>query len=132
MTLGNSVLHKGSHACPITSELLEELFTEAGFTNGEFVNVKSSSHQTEMIISHKLIRGVSFTGSTRAGALISSIAGKYVKKVVMELGGSDPVLVLSDADVDRAATLSAESRLSNNGQKCTSGKRFIIHESMYD
>jgi len=105
---------------------------EAGFDNGEFQMVFSSPQQTELILSNKFIQGVSFTGSTKSGRNIASIAGKYTKKAVMELGGSDPFIVLEDADIEKAVETAMSSRLTNAGQTCCAGKRFIIDDRIYD
>lgn len=115
IALGNSVLNKPSYNCPLTGLEVERLFREAGFVNNEFVVVLSSNQHTELIISNKYISGVSFTGSTKTGGIIASIAGKYIKKVVMELGGSDAVIILKDVDVEKAVDLSLKTRLWNNG-----------------
>jgi succinate-semialdehyde dehydrogenase/glutarate-semialdehyde dehydrogenase len=85
-----------------------------------------------MILAHKRVMGISFTGSTPAGRAIAAIAGKYGKKCVMELGGSDPFVVLKDADLNHATDLAVASRLQNCGQVCFSGKRFIVEEPVYE
>ena len=85
-----------------------------------------------MILSRKEVQGVSFTGSSKAGSIIASAAGKYLKRAVMELGGSDPMIVLKDSDVEFAADIAIKSRLANAGQVCCSAKRFIVHEDKYE
>ena len=132
IAMGNTIISKTASVCPRTGQLAEEAFLQAGFTEGEFQYVLTTQDQSELIISHKHIQGVSFTGSTKGGASIASIAGKYCKKTIMELGGSDPFIVLADADVDLAVNTAIASRLKNGGQVCTCAKRFIVHENVYD
>ena len=132
LLVGNTILHRTADSTPRCGKAVEELMIQAGFSNGEFQNVYTSTEQTELVLSHKYIRGVSFTGSTRAGRSIASIAGKYAKKAVMELGGSDPFIVLDDANIEKAVNLAMTSRLSNCGQVCFSGKRFLIDSQIYD
>lgn len=132
ISMGNTVINKNASICPKTGMLAEEAFREAGFDNGEFLNVIVAQHHSEFIIKNKSIRGVSFTGSTSGGGNIASLAGQYCKKAVMELGGSDPFIVLKDADLDFAAEQGLQSRLNNGGQVCIAAKRFIIDESVYD
>ena len=84
------------------------------------------------MIADRRIAGVSFTGSTLAGSSVASLAGKYLKKSVLELGGSDPFLILEDADMDKAVEMGVKSRLNNNGQACISAKRFIVQNSVFN
>lgn len=95
-------------------------------------NLYFDHHDTDHILADPKVKGVAFTGSTGAGKIIASIAGKYVKKALLELGGSDPFIVLEDADLEKAASHGAISRLTNNGQACINAKRFIVHENVYD
>jgi len=132
LLMGNTLLHRPADSTPRCGRAVEELMIQAGFDNGEFITVYSSQEQTETILAHKNIRGVSFTGSTRAGRIIASIAGKYAKKAVMELGGSDPFIVLDDADLGKAVDLAMTSRLGNGGQVCFSGKRFLVDDKIYE
>ena len=132
MLSGNSVLVRNSDSTPLTGLAIEELFQKAGFENFEYQNVLSSPEQLETIVGHSSVAGVSFCGSSRAGAAIASVAGKYLKKCVFELGGSDPFVVLADADIHLAVDLALKSRLTNAGQVCFSSKRFIIHERAYE
>jgi succinate-semialdehyde dehydrogenase/glutarate-semialdehyde dehydrogenase len=132
LAMGNTVLNKNPRSCSLIGIMAESAFREAGWGNGEFINLVVSQQHTEFIISNSIIRGVSFTGSTGGGSDIASLAGKHCKKAVMELGGNDPFLVLKDADMDLAVEQSVLSRLKNGGQVCTSAKRFIIDESIYD
>jgi succinate-semialdehyde dehydrogenase/glutarate-semialdehyde dehydrogenase len=132
LAMGNTILNKNPSSCSLIGIMAESAFREAGWGNGEFINLIIRQQNSEFIISNNSVRGVSFTGSTNAGAKIASLAGKYCKKAVMELGGNDPLLVLKDADLDLAVEQSVQSRLRNVGQVCTSAKRFIIDESIYD
>jgi len=129
---GNSVIVRNSDSTPLIGLAMEELFQKAGFDDFEFQNVLSSPEQLETIVGHPSISGVSFCGSTKAGSAIASVAGKYLKKCVLELGGSDPFVVLADADVKLAADLAMKSRMTNAGQVCFSAKRFLINEKVYD
>jgi len=132
ISMGNTVVNKKPQTCPETGILAEEAFKEAGFNNGEFINLIVSQKASESIISNEHIRGVSFTGSTEGGQKVAEFAGKHCKKTVMELGGSDPFIVLKDADLDLAVQQGIKGRLFNAGQCCTAAKRFIIDETIYD
>jgi len=132
ITLGNTIISKTASACPQTGMLIEEAFQAAGFVNGEFQFVLTTQEQSEIIISHPYVQGVSFTGSTQGGSAIAELPGKHCKKAIMELGGSDPFLVFDDADLEVAAEVATNSRLRNTGQVCTCAKRFIVHEKVYD
>ena len=132
LLMGNTLLHRPADSTPRVGKAVEDLMIQAGFNNGEFITVYTSQEQTETILAHKYVRGVSFTGSTRSGRIIASIAGKYAKKAVMELGGSDPFIVLDDADLEKAVDLAMTSRLGNGGQVCFSGKRFLVDDKIYE
>jgi len=132
LAMGNSVINKNPQTCPQTGIVAEQVFIEAGFTNGEFMNLIVSQSQSELIISDNSIRAISFTGSTSGGKSIGASAGKYCKKAVMELGGNDPFIVLKDADLDLAVEKGVKGRLLNGGQCCTAAKRFIVDESVYE
>lgn len=132
MAMGNTVINKNPATCPQCGISTEEAFKEAGFTNGEFMNLIINQDQSEFIIKNNSIRGVSFTGSTEGGVKVASWAGQYCKKSVMELGGNDPFIVLKDADLDIAIEQGVQGRLLNGGQCCTAAKRFIVDESIYD
>lgn len=105
---------------------LEELFLDAGFPKGVFQNLCISSSQVEEVIRDSRIKAITLTGSNAAGSSVAAIAGECLKKTVMELGGSDPFIVLADADLDTAAKTAVKARLRNAGQTCTSAKRFIV------
>lgn len=129
---GNTVLFKHASNVPQCAIALTELFAEAGFPKGIVTNLLISASQSEQIISDKRVQGVSLTGSERAGSAVAALAGKYLKKVVMELGGNDPFIVLADADVEKAVDLALIAKMFNSGEVCTGAKRFIIAEEVYD
>lgn len=111
---------------------LEDAFKKAGFPEGVFANLNLSSKEMEPIIENKHIMAATLTGSDPAGRSVASIAGKNLKKTVMELGGSDAYVILEDADLEEAAELATFGRLQNNGQTCIAAKRFVVLESIYD
>jgi succinate-semialdehyde dehydrogenase / glutarate-semialdehyde dehydrogenase len=126
---GNAgVLKHASNVCGCALAI-EEVFSAAGFPRGVFRTLLVGSAAVEGIISHPAIRAVTLTGSAEAGRAVARAAGECLKKTVLELGGSDPYVVLDDADVPRAAAICAESRLLNAGQSCIAAKRFIVVES---
>ena len=108
------------------SLLLEKIFREAGFPEGVFQSFIIDNRQIESILQSDIVQGVALTGSEFAGSNVASIAGKYIKKSVLELGGSDPFIVLADADLELAAKIATQSRMQNAGQSCISAKRFIV------
>lgn len=128
---GNTMLLKGAPSTPQCNLALEELFRKAGFEDNEFQNLFSSNEESEMMISHRHIRGVAFTGSSRTGKMLASLCGKHMKKMTCELGGSDPFIVLDDAPMPKALDDAMLSRLNNNGQACINAKRFIVLEDVY-
>eukprot|EP01016_Furgasonia_blochmanni_P029197 TRINITY_DN30746_c0_g1_i1.p1 TRINITY_DN30746_c0_g1~~TRINITY_DN30746_c0_g1_i1.p1 ORF type:complete len:535 (+),score=165.66 TRINITY_DN30746_c0_g1_i1:85-1605(+) len=129
---GNSVIHRTADSTPGIGRCIEQLFREAGFNNGEFVNVFSAPEHSETIIADRRVHGLTFIGSTRTGRILASICGKYSKKSCLELGGCDPFLVLPDADLNQAIELAVRSRSNNCGQVCISSKRFLVPEAMVD
>ena len=114
------------------SLLLEEIFREAGFPGGVFQSLLIDNKQIESILQSDIVQGVALTGSEFAGSQVASIAGKYIKKAVLELGGSDPSIVLADADLEVAAKIATQSRMQNAGQSCISAKRFIVDKRVKD
>lgn len=132
MIAGNVVVLKHASNVSGCALKIEELFLKAGFPPNAFKTFLLSSDRIKDLISDSRIRGVSLTGSTEAGKKVAEVAGRYLKKLVLELGGSDPYLVLEDADVGLAAEVCMKSRLQNNGQSCIAAKRFIVHEKVYD
>lgn len=129
---GNGGILKHADAVPGCARALEDLFTEAGFPQDLFRNVYLPHDRTEEILSHPAIAALTLTGSERAGASAGQLAAKYLKKQVLELGGSDPLVVLADADVEAAAKAAAGARMINTGQSCVAAKRFIVVREVYD
>lgn len=123
---GNGVLVKHASNVPGCSEALEEIFNSAGFPPDIYKNLLLSSSQALTIIAHPLIKGVSLTGSTEAGKSVAKSAGANLKKSVLELGGNDPYVILSDADLPAAVETCVTSKLINSGQSCIAAKRFIV------
>src|SRR5439155_6420923 len=111
---------------------IEELFGEAGFPAGVMTALLVSSAQVADLIRHPAIRAVTLTGSDRAGEAVAAEAGRQLKKAVLELGGSDPFIVLADADPVEVARHAAQARTINNGQSCIAAKRFIVEEPVAD
>ncbi len=130
--IGNTILLKHAPQCPESAEAIAQIFTEAGFPAGTYENIYASNEQIERVIADRRVHGVSVTGSERAGAAVAEIAGRNLKKVVLELGGSDPFILLGTDDVGAAAEQAAEARLDNAGQSCNAAKRFIVLDSLYD
>jgi len=129
---GNGGLLKHASNVPRCAMAIEELVHSAGFPHGLFRTIFPAHEQIPELIANPLIRGVSLTGSNEAGATIASIAGRNLRKVVMELGGSDPFIVFPDADIDLAAQAAVTSRFQNCGQSCIAAKRLIIHEDIFE
>jgi succinate-semialdehyde dehydrogenase/glutarate-semialdehyde dehydrogenase len=129
---GNVGILKHASNVPQCALAIEEVFTTAGFPKGIFQSLLIDSKTTTTLISDSRIKAVSLTGSEKAGASVASEAGKNIKKSLLELGGSDPFIVLNDADVDLAATTAVKSRMINFGQSCIAAKRFIIESGVYD
>ncbi len=129
---GNVIVLKHASICYKSGNMMEKLFEEVGFPKGIFTNLKVSHEEVEEMIGNPIIKAVSLTGSEGAGRKIAEIAGRNLKKCVLELGGSDAFIVLEDADLDSAAKDGAQARLQNCGQTCVAGKRFIIHAKVYE
>jgi succinate-semialdehyde dehydrogenase/glutarate-semialdehyde dehydrogenase len=127
---GNVVVLKHASSVPESAQAIEEIFIEAGARSGLFQTLLISSAQIPKIIEDQRIRMISLTGSEEAGSSVASIAGKHIKKTVMELGGSDPFIVLEDADVAKAAESAAHSRMIVSGQSCIAAKRFLINQKI--
>ncbi len=123
---GNPIVLKHSSSVPGCAEYVEGIFTRAGFPKGLFVNLFVESSRIEPIIADHRIAAVTVTGSERAGRSVAALAGKHLKKVVLELGGSDPFIVAKSADLDHTIPLAVTARLQNNGQACICAKRFIV------
>ncbi|HEU4705699.1 MAG TPA: NAD-dependent succinate-semialdehyde dehydrogenase [Solirubrobacterales bacterium] len=132
LVIGNTILLKHAPQCPESAEAIQRVFDDAGFPEGTYENVFATNEQIEWVIADPRVHGVSVTGSERAGAAVAEIAGRNLKKVVLELGGSDPFILLGTEDVDSAAQAAAEARLDNTGQSCNAAKRFIVVDELYD
>ncbi|MFG2104746.1 NADP-dependent succinic semialdehyde dehydrogenase [Micromonospora echinaurantiaca] len=129
---GNTGLLKHASNVPQTALLLEDLFRRAGFPEGAFTTLLVGSDAVDRILSDPRVRAATLTGSERAGRSIAQIAGRELKKTVLELGGSDPFVVMPSADLDRAAEVATTARCQNNGQSCIAAKRFIVHTDVFD
>ncbi|QDP86626.1 aldehyde dehydrogenase family protein [Chryseobacterium sp. SNU WT5] len=127
---GNTVVLKHASICFGSGNMIEKIFLEAGFPKGVFQNLEIGHEQVKAVLENPIVRGVSLTGSEKAGAEVASIAGKNIKKSLLELGGSDAFIVLDDADLSIAAETGAKSRLLNCGQACNAAKRFIIQKNV--
>jgi succinate-semialdehyde dehydrogenase / glutarate-semialdehyde dehydrogenase len=129
---GNTILLKPAPQCPESAAVMQEIFIDAGLPAGVFTSVLASNEQIEWVIGDSRVRGVSLTGSGVAGAAVAEIAGRHLKKVVLELGGSDPFVVLSTADMDALVEQAVGARMPNAGQACNAAKRFIVVAPLYD
>ncbi len=128
---GNAIILKhASNVCGCALAI-EDVFKKAGFPKGLFRSVLMPSKDVKRLIHHPYIQAVTLTGSTQAGQKVAAQAGEVVKKCVLELGGSDPYIVLEDADLDRSVESCVTSRLNNGGQSCVAAKRFIVVESIF-
>jgi succinate-semialdehyde dehydrogenase/glutarate-semialdehyde dehydrogenase len=132
LVIGNPILLKHAPQCPESAEAMQKIFDEAGFPEGTYENIYATNEQIEWVIGDPRVHGVSVTGSERAGAAVAEIAGRNLKKVVLELGGSDPFIVLGTDDVGAVAQQAAEARFENAGQACNAAKRFIVKDEYYD
>jgi succinate-semialdehyde dehydrogenase/glutarate-semialdehyde dehydrogenase len=130
LILGNTIVLK--HASNVTgcAQLIEKIFQHAGFPEGVFKHLLITSAQVESAIAHPKVRGVTLTGSEDVGRKIASEAGRHLKKVVLELGGNDPLIILKDADLEQAAKAIVQSRMRNSGQVCVAAKRIIVDASI--
>lgn len=128
---GNTAVLKHASNVPGCAMTIESLFREAGFPENVFRTLLIASNQVEKVIHHRAVKAVSLTGSTPAGKSVASSAGKVLKKCVLELGGSDPYLILKDAGLQTAAKTCAAGRLLNAGQSCIGAKRFIVVDEVY-
>jgi len=125
---GNAIVLKHASNVPGCALAIQQLFKDAGFPEGLFRTVLISAERVDALIDHPLIRAVTLTGSTPAGQAVAARAGAALKKTVLELGGSDPYIILEDADLEQAVPTCASARLINSGQSCVAAKRFIVVE----
>src|SRR5438309_1231217 len=122
LVIGNTIILKHAPQCPESAAALQSIFDEAGYPKGAYVNVYASNEQIASAIADLRVSGVSLTGSERAGAAVAEIAGRNLKKVVLELGGSDPFLLLGSKDLDASVSAAVEARMANTGQACNAAK----------
>ncbi|OJX73023.1 NAD-dependent succinate-semialdehyde dehydrogenase [Leifsonia sp. 71-9] len=132
LVIGNTILLKHAEQCPESAAAIEKIFLDAGFPVGAYVNIYAGHDQIEKVIADRRVQGVSLTGSERAGAAVAEIAGRNLKKVVLELGGSDPFILLSTDDLDGTVQNAVDARLDNSGQSCNAAKRFIVADDLYE
>lgn len=130
--IGNTILLKHASNVPQCAKAIEDIFKEANAPEGLYTNLFVSGSNVSKIIEDKRIQGASLTGSEKAGSSLAETAGRHIKKSVLELGGSDPFIVLEDADIDRATDLAIYGRTVNNGQSCIASKRFIVVKEVAD
>lgn len=129
---GNTMLLKHASSVPACALAIERIFKQAGAKKGLFQTLLISGPESETVIASPFVRLVSLTGSEEAGMKVASLAGKHIKRTVLELGGSDPFIVMPDADIQQAATTAATSRMIVTGQSCIAAKRFIVHKDIKD
>jgi succinate-semialdehyde dehydrogenase / glutarate-semialdehyde dehydrogenase len=132
LVLGNVIVLKHASQCPESAAAIETIYRDAGLPDGAYVNVYVSAEQAAKIVADPRIQGVSVTGSERAGAAVAEVAGRNLKKVALELGGSDPFIVLGTDDLDTVVEAAVTARLDNTGQSCNAAKRFIVVDELYD
>ncbi|WP_179338775.1 NAD-dependent succinate-semialdehyde dehydrogenase [Winogradskyella ludwigii] len=129
---GNSILLKHAANVTGTAKLLETIFTTAGLPKGLFSVLLIDHDQSDLVITNKQVRGITLTGSPKAGEIIGEKAGKALKKSVLELGSNDAYIVLEDADIELAVKTSVMGRIYNNGETCIAAKRFVVVDAVYD
>ncbi|MDQ8704100.1 NAD-dependent succinate-semialdehyde dehydrogenase [Streptomyces sp. LHD-70] len=132
LLIGNTILLKHAPQCPESSAFLEQLFIDAGLPAQAYTNIYADNDQVAKLIADPQVRGVSLTGSERAGQAVAELAGRHLKKVVLELGGSDAFLVLTGDDLDTVVEKAIAARLENGGQACNSAKRIIVVDDVYE
>ena len=132
LAIGNTLILKHAPQCPESAAAIQQMYDDAGFPKGCYENVYATNEQIEWTIADPRVRGVSVTGSERAGAAVAEIAGRNLKKVVLELGGSDPFIVLGAEDLDQVVKAAVTARLGNGGQACNSAKRIIVLDQLYE
>ena len=132
LIIGNTVLLKHAPQCPESAAAMEQIFRDAGVPADAYINIYATNDQVSTLIADPRVQGISLTGSGRAGAAVAEQAGRHLKKVVLELGGSDPFLVLGTDDMDATVEAAVMARMDNAGQACNAAKRFIVLEGLYD
>ncbi|MEU2347579.1 NAD-dependent succinate-semialdehyde dehydrogenase [Modestobacter sp. NPDC049651] len=132
LVLGNAILLKHAENNPQTALAIERIFHDAGVPEGVYTNLFLKISDVEQVIAHRHVQGVTLTGSERAGSSVASLAGKHLKKSVLELGGSDPFIVLDGGNLEQTVQAATIARLLNTGQACINAKRFIVMDDVYD
>jgi succinate-semialdehyde dehydrogenase/glutarate-semialdehyde dehydrogenase len=132
LIVGNTVILKHAENCPTSALAIAQIMKDAGVPDGVYVNLFATHEQVAAMIADPRLRGVSLTGSERAGTAVAETAGRNLKKVVLELGGSDPYIILDTDDVEDAAKTAWVTRMENVGQACNSNKRMIVMDDIYD
>ena len=132
LAVGNTILLKHAPQCPESAAAIASIYADAGFPAGAYADLRLTNEQAAAVIADPRVQGVSVTGSERAGAAVAEVAGRNLKKVALELGGSDPFILLSTDDLDAAAQAAVDARLDNTGQSCNAAKRFIVVDGLYD
>jgi succinate-semialdehyde dehydrogenase/glutarate-semialdehyde dehydrogenase len=132
LIVGNTVILKHAENCPTSALAVAQIMKDAGLPEGVYVNIFATHEQVATMIADPRLRGVSLTGSERAGTVVAAQAGRNLKKVVLELGGSDPYIILDTPDVEAAAKTAWITRMENVGQACNSNKRMIVMDDVYD
>jgi succinate-semialdehyde dehydrogenase / glutarate-semialdehyde dehydrogenase len=131
LIIGNTILLKHAPQCPESAEAMEQIFHEAGVPADAYINIYATNDQIATAIADPRVQGVSLTGSGRAGAAVAEVAGRNLKKVVLELGGSDPFILLGTKDLESAVEAAVGGRIENGGQACNAAKRFIVADELY-
>ncbi|MHA6800319.1 NAD-dependent succinate-semialdehyde dehydrogenase [Bounagaea algeriensis] len=132
LVAGNTVLLKHAQDCPQSALAFERLMADAGFPAGTYINLFATNEQVQGMIADDRVAAASVTGSERAGSAVAETAGKHLKKVVLEMGGSDPFIVLDSGDVDATVTEAVRGRMTNSGQSCIASKRLIVPQGRYE
>lgn len=129
---GNTIVLKHASNVPKSAQLIEDIFLEAGFEPGTYLNLPLESRHIEEVLNHPYVKAVSLTGSEKAGSSVAEIAGRNIKKSVLELGGSNAFIVLDDADLSITVDRAIDARFRNAGQSCIAAKRFLVQEGIYE
>jgi succinate-semialdehyde dehydrogenase/glutarate-semialdehyde dehydrogenase len=132
LIVGNTILLKPAPQCPESAAAIQAIYDEAGLPTGAYQTILASNEQIAEAIADPRVRGVSVTGSERAGSAVAEVAGRNLKKVVLEMGGSDPFILLATQDLDEAVEAATNARLDNTGQSCNAAKRFIVADDLYE
>src|SRR4249919_2455323 len=132
LVVGNTILLKHAPQCPESAAAMQTVYDDAGFPIGAYTNIYATNDQIAEVIADPRVQGVSVTGSERAGAAVAEIAGRNLKKVVLELGGSDPFVLLSTDDLDGVVESAVTARVENAGQACNAAKRFVVASDLYE